>query len=345
MNSFVFDKLPCGCEITAYEIGNDTVRATILNYGGIIQKLEYKGTDIIGGYDTLEGYQVSDGYQGALIGRYANRIRGGRFTLNGVEYQLAQNESARGNHLHGGNIGYDAKIWGVEYKQDNDGEHLVLTLTDPDGTENYPGTVEIKVTYSVCGEDFSIHYEATTDKDTPFNMTNHAYLNMNGIAGGQIYDQTLQVNADYMSKVDDALIPVDKIPVDGTAFDFRTPKLLSRELMFCDDEQMKLGAGLDHNLYITTDEATLYQGKKLAKAAVFAGKLGALTLYTDKPCVQFYAANFMEGDYPFKGGLKRERNGALCLETQFAPDGPNRGEAILKVGEKYDYTALFRFDA
>ena len=345
MNKYLFDKLPCGCEVMAYEIGGDTVRATILNYGGIIQKLEYKGTDIIGGYDKVEGYLVSSGYQGALIGRYSNRIRHGKFTLNGVEYQLAQNEAERGNHIHGGIKGYDKCIWDVEYKQDCAGEHLILTLTDPDGNEGYPGTVNVKVTYTVCGEDFSIHYEAVSDKDTPFNMTNHAYLNMNGIAGGQIYDQTLMVNADYMSKVDECLIPVDKIPVEGTAFDFRTPKLLSRELMTCDDPQMVIGAGLDHNLYITTSDATLYQGKKLPKAAVFAGKLGALTLYTDKPCVQFYAANFMEGDYPFKGGLIREKNGALCLETQFAPDGPNRGEAILKAGEKYDYTALFRFDA
>ncbi|MBQ8576449.1 MAG: galactose mutarotase [Clostridia bacterium] len=344
MNSYLFDKLPDGRDVIAYEIGNDTVRATILNYGGIIQKLLYKGIDIIGGYDKVEGYLVSDGYQGALIGRYANRIRDAKFTLNGVEYQLAANESARNNHLHGGMVGYDKKIWDVAPKTDCDGEHLVLTLVDPDGNENYPGTVNVKVTYSVCGENFSIHYEAVSDKDTPFNMTNHAYLNMNGIAGGTIYDQTLQVNADFMSSVDDKLIPVAKVPVDGTPFDFRTPKLLSEELMHCDDEQMKKGEGLDHNLYITTKEATLWQGKKLAKAAVFAGKLGALTLYTDTPCVQFYAGNFMDGDYPFKGGLNREKNGALCLETQFAPDGPNRGEAILRAGEKYDYTALFRFE-
>lgn len=343
MNTYLFDTLPDGRAVTAYEIGNETVRATILNYGGIIQKLLYKGTDIIGGYDDIKGYLVSDGYQGALIGRYANRIRDARFTLNGTEYQLAANESERNNHLHGGNVGYDKKIWDVTPGTDCDGEHLVLTLTDPDGNENYPGTVSVKVTYSVCGEDFSIHYEAVSDKDTPFNMTNHAYLNMNGIAGGQIYDQTLQINADFMSKVDDKLIPLEKVSVSGTPFDFRAPKLLSQELMDCDDEQMRKGQGLDHNFYITTEEAALYQGKKLAKAAVFTGRLGALTLYTDTPCVQFYAANFMEGPYPFKGGLVRQRNGALCLETQFAPDGPNRGEAILKAGDKYDYTALFRF--
>lgn len=343
MKNYIFDKLPDGREVTAYEIGNDTVRATILNYGGIIQKLLYKGTDIIGGYDKLEGYLVSSGYQGALIGRYANRISNASFTLNGETYKLYVNEEERGNSLHGGKVGYDKIIWAVEAKSDCDGEHLVLTHTDPDGFEGYPGTVEVKVTYSVVGENFSIHYEAVSDKDTPFNMTNHAYLNMNGIAGGTIYDQTLMVNADDMSKVDERLIPVDRVPVAGTAFDFRTPKLLSKALMECDDEQMMLGAGLDHNLYITTDEATLWQGKKLAKAAVFTGKLGALTLYTDKPCVQFYAANFMAEPYPFKGGLVREKNGALCLETQFAPDGPNRGEAILGAGEKYDYTALFVF--
>lgn len=344
MKQYLFDRLPCGTEVTAYEIGGESLRVTILNYGGIIQKLLCKGTDIVGGYDRIEGYRVSDGYQGALIGRYANRIRNARFTLNDTEYQLAANEASRGNHLHGGSIGYDQRIWNVEYQQKDGGEQLILTLTDLDGTEGYPGTVEVKVTYTVCEEDFSIRYEAISDKDTPFNMTNHAYLNMNGIAGGTIYDQTLQVNANEMSFVDEALIPLKRVPVEGTAFDFRTPKLLSRELMFCDDPQMVIGSGLDHNLYISTDEYIGYNGKSLAKAAVFTGRLGALTLYTDKPCVQFYAGNFMEGDYPFKGGLKRERNGALCLETQFAPDGPNRGEAILRAGERYDYTALFRFD-
>ena len=343
MNVSIFDKLPDGRLVIAYEFGNDTLRATVLSFGGIIQKLCYKGVDIVGGYDTIEGYETSDGYQGALIGRYSNRIRGGRFTLNGTEYQLAQNEAARGNHLHGGNVGYDSRTWNVEARSDSGGEHLVLTHTDEDGRENYPGTVQVRVTYTIDGERFSIHYEAVSDKDTVFNMTNHAYFNMNGIAGGQIYDQMLQLFSDEMSVVDEALIPVGRASVEGTVFDFRTPKLLSEVLMTCDDPQMKMGAGLDHNFYITSKEFALHEGKKLAKAAIFRGTLGALTLYTDKPCVQCYAANFMEGPYPFKGGLTRQKNGALCLETQFAPDGPNRGEAILRAGETYDYTALFSF--
>ncbi len=344
MNTYLFDTLPDGRDVTAYEIGNDTVKATILNYGGIIQKLLYKGVDIIGGYDKIEGYLVSSGYQGALIGRYANRIRNASFTLNGELYQLAANESDRNNHLHGGMVGYDKVIWNAETKADADGEHLILTHFDPDGNENYPGNVRVTVTYTVKDANFAIHYEAVSDKDTPFNMTNHTYLNMNGIAGGTIYDQTLQVFSDEMSKVDDKLIPLERVPVDGTVFDFREPKLLSKELMQCDDPQMMLGAGLDHNLYINARECTDWNARKLGKAAVFAGKLGALTLYTDTPCVQFYAGNFMDEPYPFKGGLVREKNGALCLETQYAPDGPNRGEAILRAGEKYDHTALFVFD-
>ncbi len=344
MNAYIFDVLPDGRAVVAYEIGSDAVKATILSYGGIIQKLLYHGTDIIGGYDTLEGYLTSDGYQGALIGRYANRIRGGKFTLNGEEIQLACNESARGNHLHGGQIGFDQKIWNVQPVTDKESESLVLTLTSPDGEENYPGTVQVKVTYTVRGNDFSIHYEAVSDKDTPFNMTNHGYFNMNGIAGGAIYDQTLWAACDAMSKVDETLIPIEKVSVEGTPFDFRTPKLLSKALMECDDTQMQYGMGLDHNFYISGTDATLYEGKRLVKAAVFTGKLGTLTLYTDKPCVQFYAGNFMDGPYPFKSGLKREKRHALCLETQFAPDGPNRGEAILKAGDIYDYTALFRLN-
>lgn len=340
MNAYIFDILPDGRAVTAYELGKGDVKITVLNYGGILQKVLYKGTDLIGGYDKLEGYLTQDGYQGALIGRYANRIREGRFTLNGKDFQLACNETGRG-HLHGGVVGFDKKIWNAQPIVSCCCEALELTLVSPDGEENYPGTAEVKVTYTVTENDFSIHYEAVSDKDTPFNMTNHAYFNMNGIAGGAIYDQTLELACDTMSVVDDLLIPVGTVSVEGTPFDFRKPKLLSKELMDCDDAQMKFGAGLDHNFYITGCEKKEYAGKQLTKAAVFTGKLGALTLYTDTPCVQCYAGNFMAGDYPFKGGLVREKQHALCLETQFAPDGPNRGEAILKAGEKYDYTALF----
>ena len=341
MKQYLFDTLEDGRAVTAYEFGNEELLLTVLDYGGILQKVLFRGTDIIGGYDKIEGYRTQSGYQGALIGRYANRIRGGRFTLNGKEYQLAQNEAERGNHLHGGNIGFDKRFWDAKPVTVDGGEALELTLVSPDGEENYPGTVQVKVTYTVRGTDFAIRYEAVSDKDTPFNMTNHGYYNMNGIAGGAIYDQTLQVFCDTMSAVDDKLIPVGLRGVTGTAFDFRTPKLLSKELMDCDDEQMLFGAGLDHNLYITGTEKEDWEGRALTKAAVFSGKIGTMTLYTDMPCVQFYAGNFMAGDYPFKGGVKREKQHALCLETQFAPDGPNRGEAILKAGDKFDYTARF----
>lgn len=343
MKQYTFGTLPDGRTVTAYEFGNDTLRAVVLNYGGIAQKLVFNGTDVIGGYDDIEGYLVSDGYQGALIGRYANRIKGGRFSLNGETVQLAVNEAERGNHIHGGAVGFDKRIWNAEPFSDKEGEGVILTLHSPDGEEGYPGNMDVKVTYRINGGDYSIHYEAKTDRDTVFNMTNHSYYNMNGIAGGAIYDQTLQINSEKMSVVDGNLIPTGTCATAGTPFDFRAPKLLSKELMDCDDEQMKFGAGLDHNFYITGTDAALFEGRRLVNAATFAGKLGAVTLYTDTPCVQFYAGNFMAGDYPFKGGLKREKQHALCLETQYAPDGPNRGEAILRAGEKYDFTALFRF--
>ncbi len=334
--------MPDGRVVTAYELGTGDLRLTVLNYGGIIQKLLWHGTDFVGGFDTLEGYLVSSGCQGALVGRVANRIEGAKFTLNGKEYTLACNETDKGNHLHGGIEGFAKKIWNAQPVIGDGTESLILTLRSVDGEEGYPGNLDVTVTYTVTNDAFSIHYQAVSDADTVVNLTNHAYFNMNGIAGGAIYDQTLWVGANEMSYINKYLIPQRHVSLDSSIFDFRTPKLLSRELIESDDEQMRIPSGLDHNYIISSKENTVYEGNTLAKAAEMRGRCGTLTLYTNAPCVQFYAANFMAGPYPFKGGLVRENRHGLCLETQAEPNSVNHGGCILRAGETYDYTALFR---
>ncbi len=344
MKCHSFGQLPDGRAVTAYELGEGDLVATVLDYGGTLQSLKWKGRDMIGGFDTIRDYLQTDGHQGALIGRYANRIKDAKFTLRGVTYTLAKIDGE--NHRHGGVVGYDKRMWSVQKPSDStdtDAHSLTLTLTDPDGTEGYPGTVQVTVTYTVSENTLSIHYRAVSDQDTPFNMTNHSYFNMNGTDGGPVYDQTLQIFADTVSLVDDWLIPYGSARVDGTLFDFRTPKLLSRDLLDAEDAQMQNGSGLDHNFYINRTRPVSLGDKTLYEAAVFSGRLASVTVYTDMPCIQCYAGNFMDGPNPFYGHIKREKRHGLCLETQYAPDGPNRGEAILRAGDVYDHTTWFRF--
>ena len=334
-----FGAMPDGTAVDAYTLTHKNTSATILTLGGILQKLVIDGCDIVAGYDMVSGYLDSDGYLGALIGRYANRIRAGHFTMNGKDYQLAKNEKNR-THLHGGNIGFDKRIWNAQEKPVENGEALVLSYASPDGEENYPGTVKVQVTYTLDDDGLSIRYEAQSDKDTPFNMTNHSYFNIDGYDSGDVMGQCLQLHADRYSTVDAQMIPVGTRVVGGTPFDFNTAKPIGRDIG-ADDEQLKLGCGYDHNFFIRKDAPLSYDGKTLYEAASVTGKTHKITAYTDMPCIQIYTANFMGGDIPLKGNVPKLDRHAVCLETQFEPDGPNRGEAILRAGEAYDYTTLF----
>ena len=338
----LFGKLADGRSVFRYDLINDTVKASVLNYGGTLQSLVVDGKDVVCGYDTLEAYLENDGYHGALIGRYANRIRGGAFTLDGVEYTLAKNEKGI-THLHGGDVGFDKKVWKVtEAKADEKRVTLALELFSPDMEEGYPGNLNVRVTYSLCGRDLAIRYEAISDKNTVLNMTNHSYFNMNGYDGGSIEDQTLAIFADTYTEVDETLIPTKDSPVEGTPFDFRTPKKVGADIN-ADDEQLKLGGGYDHNFVLSSDEYIIHMGRKLRHGCVFSGDV-TMHVYTNKPCVQFYAGNFMGGGHPFKNGVERQKRHALALETQFRPDSPNHDGARLDAGKKYDYTTLLRFE-
>ena len=340
-----FGKLPDGKNVFAYTMANDYVTAKILNYGGIIQSLIVDGKDVVCGYDTIEGYLNSPGYHGALIGRYANRIKGGTFTLDGTEYVLARNEQDR-THLHGGMVGFDKKIWKVaEAKADAKKITLVLELFSPDMEEGYPGNLNVKVTYTLSEKDFSIRYEAVSDKNTVLNLTNHAYFNMNGYdSKDSVETQTLGIFADTFTEIDNTLIPTGDASVEGTAFDFRTPKLIGKDIAN-DEPQINVASGYDHNFNFSGDDYISYMGKKLRYGAVMSGDTLTMHLYTDKPAVQFYVGHGIRpDDIPFKNNVPKSRCRGMCLETQFKPDSPNHGEARLEANEKYDYTTLFRFE-
>ena len=336
-----FGTMPDGTAVYAYTLESDTVSATILNLGGIIHKLVVNGKDVVCAYGTVEDILTGAGYHGSLIGRYANRIADGKFTLNGKTYLLAKNEKGI-THLHGGTVGFNKRIWNVTQIVNPECEQLVLTLFSPDGDEGYPGNLDVSVTYTVKKNDFSIHYTAESDADTVLNMTNHAYFNLNGYNSGSVLSHTLRIPSDYISEVNERLIPKGERAVRGTPFDFNTAKEVGRDIE-AEDDQLKLGNGYDHNFILRRDEPISFDGKTLYTAAELHGAELGMTVYTDCPCVQLYTGNFMNCPVDFKGGVKQVPRNALCLETQYAPDSPNHGEAVLKKFEKYDKTTLFRF--
>ena len=347
INKELFGKKPDGSEVYAYTLTNKSgASARILTMGGILANLympdrDGKLADVIFGFDSVDDYLNGGGYQGALIGRYGNRIGSGRFTLNGVTYQLALNDNGK-NHLHGGNVGFNQMLWDAVPFETADSCGLILTLISPDGEENYPGKLDVKVTYTLTDKnELKIHYEAESDADTIVNLTNHSYFNLGGYSSGNILDHTLWVDADSITEINGDLIATGKAyPVGGTPFDFRKPEKIGARIE-ADDPQIKFGGGYDHNF-------NLNKGSAFAKAAeLYDEKSGrVMSVYTDQPGVQIYTSNMMNGDVKFKGGLAQIPRSAICLETQHAPDSPNHPEfptTTLRAGEKYDTTTVYAF--
>lgn len=341
MKKETFGKMPDGTPVYAYTLESSRIKATVLNLGGILQSLVVDGKDIVCGYGSVQDILTGSGYHGALIGRYANRIANGRFTLNGKDYVLAKNEKGI-THLHGGDVGFNRRIWSVAEMVAPDREQLVLSLFSPDGEEGYPGNLDVCVTYTVCGGNLSLHYTAESDADTVLNMTNHAYFNLNGYDSGTVLQHRLRIPADFMTAVDETLIPVENRPVAGSPFDFNTLKPVGQDID-ANDPQIKIGGGYDHNFVLRQDTPLEYNGKTLYEAAELAGDTLSMHVYTDCPGIQLYTANGMNDEISFKGDVKQVPRTALCLETQYPPDSPNRGGALLKKGERYDKTTLFRF--
>ncbi|MBR5044937.1 MAG: galactose mutarotase [Clostridia bacterium] len=331
MNKRIFGTLPSGTPIEEYTLKSEGAEVSVITFGGAITRFVVDGIDVVLGFPTLEDYFEDHSHQGALIGRYGNRIAKGRFTLNGVEYKLEQNNG--NNHLHGGVIGFDRKVWSVAAA---DGTSLALTLHADDMEEGYPGNLDVRVTYRLTGYALSIEYEAKSDKDTVCNLTNHSYFNLNGCGSGDVLNHVARIFADAYTEVDDELIPTGNRPdVTGTAFDFRAPRAIGERIA-------ETGSGYDHNFILATKPPFPIAGYSLPPAAIVTGDKLVMSVYTDQRCVQFYTANFLSGDRPrLKGGAVKHKHAAFCLETQEEPDSPNRGGAILRAGDLYHTVTVY----
>ncbi len=342
-----FGKTDDGTPVALYTMESaGGLRVSITNYGGIIVSLyapDRNGQpgDVVLGFERLEDYLKRHPYFGAIIGRYGNRIAKGRFTLEGVEYKLAQNNGE--NHLHGGIQGFDKKVWQARHWTDGDGSHLELSYTSPDGEEAYPGTLDVKVIYTLNDRNqLRIDYAATTDKPTVVNLTNHSYFNLAG--EGLILDHVLRLNADHFTPVDAGLIPTGELrPVHGTPFDFTTPTAIGARIEQ-DDEQLRFGRGYDHNFVLRGGGGTLAEA-----AEVYEPKTGrVLRVLTTEPGVQFYTGNFLDGTLKGKGGWVYVRRSGFCLETQHFPDSPNKPSfpsTVLRPGQTYRSSTIFEFSA
>ena len=341
-----------GRQVTGYRLCNSSgMQVLVSDLGGTIWQMivpDRNGefADVVCGYDDVRALENSEGYLGALIGRFGNRIGGASFDLDGKTYKLYPNDN--GNHLHGGRVGFDRRTWRV-IPVDGEEPRLELSLTSPDGEEGYPGTLEVAVTYTLKNDNaLVLNYKATTDQTTPINLTNHAYFNLGGYASGTILDHVLCLDADSYLQTDEKLIPTGvKAPVEGTPFDFRSPKTIGYE--FWPDDRcrdMKLAGGYDHCFNFTSGEAT--DGTVPLRGYLEHTASGRrMELYTNLPCVQFYSGNFLVDDGNLlTDGVKKQKQMALCLETQKMPDSmhhDNFTNVMLQPGEEYNYTTIYRF--
>jgi aldose 1-epimerase len=337
-----FGKLPSGEAVDLYSLTNGKgLKVKIMTYGATIIGVETpdrngKAENITLHLDTFADYAKGHPFFGPTVGRYANRIAKAKFTLEGKEYTLAANNN--GNTLHGGEQGFDKKIWKAEPVKTADSASVTFTYVSKDGEEGYPGTLTAKVTYSVTDRnELKMEYSATTDKATVVNLTNHAYWNLAGAGSGTILDQEMMINADGYLPVDDTLIPVGKIdPVKGTPMDFVTkPMTIGSRIA-------EVKGGYDH-CYVLNKKP----GEKMSLAAkITEPKSGrVMEIYTDQPGIQFYTGNFLDGTIK-AGGKTYAKNAAFCLETQVFPDSPNQPQfpsAVLRPGQTYTHSTVHKF--
>ncbi|MDE6346900.1 MAG: galactose mutarotase [Muribaculaceae bacterium] len=319
------------------------MEACITNYGGRVVSLlvpdrDGKPTDVVLGHDNIDDYINIDGNFGALIGRYGNRIANGCFTLNDSTYRLPVNNY--GHSLHGGPVGFHHALWDASMPNDST---LVLKLFSPDGDAGYPGNINVSVVYSLRPDNaLAINYEATTDRPTILNLTNHSYFNLSGDLASDILDQEVYINADAFTPIDSTFMTDGEIrPVDGTPFDFRQPKPVGRDIL-ADDIQLRNGLGYDHNFVLNT------AGDSTAVAAsVYSPATGiTMNVYTDEPGLQFYAGNFLDGTVKGKNGIAYPYRGAIVMETQHYPNSPNIPQwpsTIITPDSTYHSTCIYRF--
>ena len=342
-----FGRLPGDEVVEAFTLSNVNgieVRAT--GYGAAIVSIrtpdrEGRFDDIVLGYDDPTGYVEDKAYLGVVAGRYANRIRRGRFSLEGREHTLATNDGP--NHLHGGIRGFNKVLWSTAPFRSAEGAGLMLAYTSPDGEEGYPGTVEAWVTYTLTGRDeLVIDYRAVTDQPTVINLTQHSYFNLTGDPARDILGHQLEINAAGFTPVDETLIPTGDIaPVAGTAFDFTRPTTIGARID-ADHVQLQRAGGYDHNWVLDGG------GGALASAArAYEPTTGrTLEVQTTEPGIQFYSGNFLDGSIRGKGGQHYGHRTGFCLETQHFPDSPNQPafpSTVLEPGQEYTSRTVYRF--
>ncbi|MGE5430652.1 MAG: aldose epimerase family protein [Syntrophomonadaceae bacterium] len=349
-----FGKTPGGEDVYIYTLANSKgMKAEITNYGGIVVRLvvpdnKNNFSDVVLGFSSLDGYTQDEyikncPYFGAIIGRYGNRIAYGRFKIGDTEYKLAINNTPSGIpcSLHGGIKGFDKVVWEADTSVQNNTQ-LKLHYLSKDGEENYPGNLDVTVTYTLTEDnELKIEYFAKTDKATPINLTSHSYFNLKGEGSGDILDHELMINADKFTPVNRGLIPTGELKeVKGTPFDFTSPHKIG-ERIGDKNEQLEYGGGYDHNWVLSGG------GDLKTAATVYEPQTGRfMEVLTTEPGIQFYSGNFLDGSLKGKSGTAYNYRNGLALETQHFPDSPNHPEfpsTILEPGKEYRSTTIYRF--
>lgn len=338
------EKIIDGKPVSLYTIVNaNGMSCVITNFGAKIIRLfapdrNNNFEDVVFAFDTLDEIIEKEEYYGAVCGRFANRIKEGKFCIDGKEYKLAVNNGT--NALHGGIDAYNTKVWDVVSTSES---KIVLALLSPDGEEGYPGNLQITLTYELTNEnELSVHYEATTDKPTVVGLTQHSYFNLKGAGNGTVKDHMLQVNADFYTVLDESFAPSGEIrPVDGTSFDFRKPVLIADRI---DDEAFVPGWGIDNNWCLRKEQ----QGDCVLAGYVYEPQSGRkMEVLTTQPGLQVYTANWVEKQTG-KDGKTYDRQDAICMETQGFPNSPNIAHfpsPVLRPGQKYDEWCIYKFSA
>jgi len=345
-NEISFDTILNDKKVDIYHLENKNgIKASFTNFGARITSLmvpakDGKMTDVVVGFNSIKDYvKSSEPYFGAIVGRYGNRIAKGTFVIDGVTYHAPTNNGS--NMLHGGTKGYQYVVW--EAKKLND-TTLQFSYLSKDGEMGFPGNLDVKVTYQLNNDNaLVINYEATTDKKTVVNLTNHAFFNLNGEGSGTILDHQLQVFANLYTPVDSTLIPTGRLEsVSDTPFDFNQPTAIGKRIEV-KDQQLQNGKGYDHN-FVLSDK-----GQRKHAAKIVGDQSGiVMDVYTDQPGLQFYSGNFMKGKNTFKNGIKDDFRTAFCLETQHFPDSPNQKSfpsTELKPGQLLKSTSIYKFSS
>ena len=342
-----------GEKVSLYTIKNKKgAYVEVIDYGCTVRSIVVPArngamTDVCLGHENMEDYEKDDSFIGATVGRFANRIGGAKFTLNGKEYKLFVNDNGV-NCLHSGKKAFDKYVWKYVSETENS---VAFSHFSPDGDSNFPGNLTVEITYGFSDDnELTIEYKAKSDQDTPLNLTNHSYFNLDGIQSESILDQTLKLNAAFVTEAGEGLIPTGKIlPVDEnlfnfndvTPFDFTQPKKLGRDIEV-DNQQLKVANGYDHNFVL--------DGSGYREIAVAHSDESGITMrvYTDRPCVQLYTANWLSGNVTGKGGRRHVKRCAFCLETQEFPDAVNKPEfksCILKAGDEFYSKTAYAFES